>query len=112
MVEPGSFAIDSQLQADTARLTVLGELDIATVAQLEREVGAMLARAARHLIIDLRGLTFIDSSALRLFIVLGDRAAGEDWELSLIRPAGQALSIFQISGAEERLPFIDDPGAQ
>ena len=64
------------------------------------------------LLLDLRGLTFIDSSALRLFIVLKDRSAGEDWRLSLTRPAGPALSIFQISGAEEHLPFIEDPGAQ
>jgi hypothetical protein len=42
--------------------------------------------------------------------VPSDRAAEEGWELALIRPAGQALSIFQISGAEEHLPFIDDVG--
>jgi anti-sigma B factor antagonist len=111
MANPSSFAIDSQLQADTARMTVAGELDIATVDQLEAEVGAVLARGVRQLVLDLTGLTFIDSSALRLFIVLNDRSAGEDWQLSLIRPAGPALSIFQISGAEEHLPFIDDPGA-
>jgi anti-sigma B factor antagonist len=112
MGEPPSFAIDSDVQADTARMTVAGELDIATVGQLEAEISAVLARGVRELVLDLRGLTFIDSSALRLFIVLNDRAAGEDWRLSLIRPAGQALSIFQISGAEEHLPFIEDPGAQ
>ena len=112
MAESSSFAIDSQLQADTARMTVAGELDIATVGQLEAEVGTVLARGVRELILDLSGLTFIDSSALRLFIVLNDRAAGEDWQLSLIRPAGAAMSIFQISGAEEHLPFIDDPEAQ
>jgi len=112
MAKPSSFTIDSQLLGDTARLTVVGELDIATVGQLEAAVGAMLARGVSQLIIDLSGLTFIDSSALRLFIVLNDRAAGEAWRLSLIRPAGQALSIFQISGAEEHLPFIDDPGTR
>jgi anti-sigma B factor antagonist len=112
MGEPSSFAIDSDVQADTARMSVAGELDIATVGQLEAEVAAVLAHGVRELILDLRGLTFIDSSALRLFIVLNDRAAGADWQLSLIRPTGPALSIFQISGAEEHLPFIDEPGAQ
>jgi len=112
MVKPSPFAVDSEVQADTARLTVAGELDIATVGQLEAEVEAVLARGVRELVLDLNGLTFIDSSALRLFIVLKDRSAGEDWQLSLTRPAGPALSIFQISGAEEHLPFIEDPGAQ
>jgi anti-sigma B factor antagonist len=112
MAKPSSFAVDSEVRADTARLTVAGELDIATVGQLEAEVEAVLASGVRDLILDLSGLTFIDSSALRLFIVLKDRSAGEDWRLSLTRPAGPALSIFQISGAEEHLPFIEDPGAQ
>jgi hypothetical protein len=44
--------------------------------------------------------------------VLSDRSASEDWQLSLTRPDSPARSIFQISGAEEHLPFIDDPGAQ
>jgi anti-sigma B factor antagonist len=112
MANPSSFATDSQLQGDTARVTVTGELDIATVGRLEAEVAAVLARGARRLILDLSGLTFIDSSALRLFIVLSDRSASEDWQLSLTRPDGPARSIFQISGAEEHLPFIDDPEAQ
>jgi anti-sigma B factor antagonist len=111
MVNPTPLAIDSQLHGDTARLTVAGELDLATVGQLEAEVEAALTRPVAHLVIDLSGVAFIDSSALRLFIVLNDRAAGEDWQLGLIRPAGQALSIFQISGAEEHLPFIDDGSA-
>jgi anti-anti-sigma factor len=112
MANSSSFAIDCQLQAGSAQMSVTGELDIATVGQLEAEVGGVLARGVRALVLDLSGLTFIDSSALRLFIVLNERSAEQDWQLSLIRPSGPALSIFQISGAEEHLPFIDDPGAR
>jgi anti-anti-sigma factor len=112
MVNPTPFEIDSQLQGDNARVTVAGELDLATVGALEEEVQALLSGNVARLIIDLGAVTFIDSSALRLFIVLNDRAANEAWQLGLIRPAGQALSIFQISGAEEHLPFIDDQTAR
>jgi anti-sigma B factor antagonist len=112
MAKSSSFAIESQVLAGTARMTVLGELDIATVGQLESEVETVLAGGVRELILDLSGMTFIDSTALRLFIVLTDRAASEEWQLSLIRPAGPALSIFQISGAEQHLPFIEDPEAR
>ena len=107
---PGALEIDSELRSDSARLTPVGELDIATAPQLEQEVRSLLARSVRHLIIDLSRLTFIDSSALRLFIVLNDRSAGEGWRLSLIRPTGQVRSVFEITGAEENLPFIDDAG--
>ena len=71
---------------------------------------SLLARSVRHLLIDLSRLTFIDSSALRLFIVLNDRSSAEGWSLSLIRPTGQVRSVFEITGAEESLPFIDEDG--
>jgi anti-anti-sigma factor len=107
---PTPFEIRTELSADTARLGVVGELDIATAPMLEYEVRSMLARAPARLIIDLRELTFIDSSGLRLFILLSERAAEEGWTLGLIRTSEEALPVFQISGADSRLPFIDEPG--
>ena len=43
-------------------------------------------QGARTLVVDLSRLGFIDSSGLRLFIVLHQRAGAEGWRLSLIRP--------------------------
>jgi anti-anti-sigma factor len=107
---PSAFEIDSELVGETARVTPVGELDIATAPQLEEEVGSLLGRSARRVVIDLARITFIDSSALRLFIVLSDRAGVEGWTLGLVRPSGQVRSVFEITGAEESLPFIEDPG--
>jgi anti-anti-sigma factor len=107
---PGALEIDSELEADTARLTPAGELDIATAPQLEQEVRSLLARGVRRVVIDLSRLTFIDSSALRLFIVLNERSAEDGWTLGLIRPTGQVRTVFEITGAEENLPFIDGAG--
>jgi anti-sigma B factor antagonist len=108
MVRPSPFEIHSDLEADTARIAVVGELDIATGPQLEQEARAMLARQPRELIIDLSRLTFIDSSGLRLFIALNDDASADGWALRLTRPPEAALTIFRITGAEENLPFVDD----
>jgi anti-sigma B factor antagonist len=105
---PSALEIDSVLEADSARLTPTGELDIATAPQLEQEVRSLLARSVRDVVIDLSRLTFIDSSALRLFIVLNDRASTEGWKLGLIRPTGQVRSVFEITGADDSLPFVDD----
>jgi anti-anti-sigma factor len=107
---PSAFEIASELVGEAARVTPVGELDIATAPQLEEEVGSLLARSARRVVIDLARVTFIDSSALRLFIVLSDRAGEEQWTLGLVHPSGQVRSVFEITGAEESLPFIEDPG--
>jgi anti-anti-sigma factor len=101
--------IEQHSDGDAVVLTLRGELDIATVPRLEQAVDAALAGAPRELKIDLRPLAFLDSSGLRQFILLADRAREEGWRLALIRPGQPTLSIFQITRAEENLPFIDVP---
>jgi anti-sigma B factor antagonist len=101
------FEIDVAGDGQTARLVLTGELDLATVPRVEQAVDATLAQRARALIIDLSGLAFIDSSGLRLLIVLHQRATSESWALSLIRPPQRAMRVFQVSGLEENLPFAE-----
>jgi anti-sigma B factor antagonist len=102
----------SELQEDRGRLILTGELDIATAPQVDEAAAAMLAKPVRELLIDLSGLTFIDSSGLRTLIGLNDRSVAEDWTLSLIRPSEPPLSVLQITGADENLPFIEEPRSQ
>ncbi len=101
--------IDSKLEGDRATLILTGELDIATVPRLEAAVAAALSAQPREMTLDLRPLSFLDSSGLRQFILLHERSQREGWRLLLIKPAPPALSIFQVTRAEENLPFVDDP---
>jgi anti-anti-sigma factor len=103
------FEIRSAVGSGIGRLTLIGELDLATAPQVEEAVRGMLA-GTRDLVVDLSELTFIDSSGLRLFIDLSDRATLEGWTLRLIRPPEPAYSVFEVAGADENLPFVEDPG--
>jgi anti-sigma B factor antagonist len=107
---PSPLAIDTELQGqDSARLTLAGELDIATVPQLEKVLSSLLCRGVRQIAIDLSQVTFIDSSALRMFIVLTARATSEDWSLRIVNPSEQARSVFEITGAEQHLRVESEP---
>jgi anti-anti-sigma factor len=99
--------INETLKGDSGCLTLTGELDIATVPRLREAVESLLAVPVRRLRIDLRPLSFLDSSGLREFIVLRDRALAEGWNLELIRPLPPALTIFQVTRADEHLPFVE-----
>ncbi len=103
--------VESYAEGDRARLVLTGELDIATVPRLQDALDRALAAGARQLVVDLRPLGFLDSSGLRQFIVLADRAREEEFELLLVRPAAAVLTIFQVTRAEENLPFVDEPPA-
>jgi anti-sigma B factor antagonist len=105
------FEMKSAHDGETGRLTLFGELDIATVPLVERAVERILQNGTRRLTVDLGGLGFVDSSGLRLFIVLQQRSGAEGWELLLTRPEPQALKVFRLSGVEDDLPFIEDASA-
>jgi anti-sigma B factor antagonist len=102
------FEIQSEIAHGTGRVIVSGELDFAAVPRLMAEAEALLEQSARHLILDLGRMTFVDSSGLSLFIALNDRAAHEDWTLSLTKPPSGAFSVFTITGTDEHLPFVED----
>jgi anti-anti-sigma factor len=101
------FEIDTTSEADAGRLTLSGELDLATVPRVQQAVDAALARGARTLVVDLSALSFIDSSGLRLFVVLHQRSVAEGWRLSLIRPQERAMTVFRVSGLGDNLPFSE-----
>jgi anti-sigma B factor antagonist len=106
-VSETAFEINTAWEGETVRLVLSGELDLATVGRVDAVVDATLEQGAQALIVDLSGLGFIDSSGLRLFVVLHQRADAEGWKLSLIRPREEAMTVFKVSGLEENLPFAE-----
>jgi anti-sigma B factor antagonist len=111
LVPQAPFEMESAHDGETGRLTLAGELDIATVPRVEEAVEAILRQGTRQLTVDLSGLGFVDSSGLRLFIVLQQRAGSEGWKLALVKPQPQALKVFSVSGVESSLPFVEDVSA-
>jgi anti-sigma B factor antagonist len=104
------FATNTVREHAGATVTLAGELDIATVARAEEAIETALAGDVQTLTLDLARLSFVDSSGLRLFIVLDRRAAEQGWTLRLLRPGEQVLTVFQVSGVEDNLPFVEDAG--
>lgn len=108
MIKRSEFEIRAERDGDDgARIVVSGDLDIATVPELEAAIDRLLEDAVRRLSIDLRALTFADSSGVRLLISIGDRAAAGGWTLQIVRPPDEAFMVFRISGADASLPFVD-----
>jgi anti-sigma B factor antagonist len=111
MIHASPFEVRTEVQEESARLRVSGELDIATAPRLEDAVAGVLTQGVSRVLIDLSGVTFVDSSGLRLCIVLSTRAPDQGWQLALIRPTEPSISVFRLTGAEQNLPFVEDPGS-
>ena len=98
------FTVEVQRQDDVAIVEPRGELDVATVETL----GAALddIKSAGRLVLDLRGLSFIDSSGLHLLIALDQRAQRDGFQLALVAPAPPVDRAIQVSGLGKTLPFV------
>ena len=83
-----------------------GELDIATVDVLERALLEAEQTDAELIVLDLSGLTFIDSTGLRLVLDVNERCGGSVDRLRVIAGAPAVERLLDIVGLRERLPLI------
>jgi anti-anti-sigma factor len=109
MMRHPQFEIRQEVEPPRGLLTPIGELDMATVPELEKAVRSMLGEGVSELRIDLSQLQFIDSSGLRFLIGLHDEACETGWTLGLLRPAEAPRELFRITGLDEHLPLISEP---
>lgn len=82
-----------------------GELDFATVEQLREQVYELVDVGFGHVVLDLRGLVFIDSTGLRLLLCLHADAQRDGWQLSLIQGPQAIRRVFELTGTLAVLPF-------
>jgi anti-anti-sigma factor len=89
-----------------------GELDLPGAAVLEAELQRVEEEsAAGTIVLDLRGLEFMDSSGLRLVIVADARLREAGRRLALVPGPDTVQRVFEVTRMVERLDFVDDPEA-
>ena len=108
MAAPGNFDVAAQRDGTKVVVAPNGEIDMATVDLVRAAVEAHL-RAGDELVIDLRGVGFMDTSGLRYALELNDRAERDGFGLRLVRGPAPVQRVFVVAGLESRLPFVDDP---
>jgi anti-sigma B factor antagonist len=92
-------------------IALYGELDISEVEAVEKVLTAAESKLPRALIIDLRGLEFMDSSGIRLLVEADLRAREEDRRLILVRGSDAVHRVLTIALLDKRLEFLDEPPA-
>ncbi len=84
-----------------------GELDMATVDSLRDWLEGDLGDA-RFLVLDLRGLSFLDTSGLQLVFEQQRRAEQEGFSFVLVRGQRHVQRLFDIAGMNDRLTIVDE----
>ena len=91
------------------RLALTGELDISSAPRVEEELERLESAGPALLVLDLRGLAFMDSTGLRLIVSADARAREQGRRLAVVRGPEAVQRIFRVTRLEERLDMVDDP---
>ena len=102
------LSLETSVGDRAAVIALTGELDLAGAAALEHELQRLEGEAAA-VVLDLRGVGFMDSSGLRLIAVASQRARELGRRLALVPGPDQVMRVFELTRMRERLDFVDDP---
>jgi anti-anti-sigma factor len=110
VASPGNFDVATHRQGSTLVVTPRGEIDLATI-ELVRDAVERDRQSEENLVLDLREVGFIDTSGLRYVLELVERGGRDGFDVRLVRGPTSVQRVFEVSGLEPRLPFVDDLGA-
>ena len=90
-----------QLETGTPVVSVMGEVDLATVPALAQTLGDVVDDRTGDVIVDLTGCRFLDSRGLGALIAIRVRIERSDRRLALVLANQSVLRIFQIMQLDE-----------
>src|SRR5207237_5192637 len=90
-------------------IALKGEMDIAEADRLEQELLAQEREAPPLLVLDMRGLTFLDSTELRLVLEADVRARQAGRRLAIVPGPEVVHRVFLIAMLDKRRGCRDDP---
>jgi anti-anti-sigma factor len=103
----GALSIESSRDGEVQIISLAGELDLANAELVERELLRVEATDVRRIVLDLAGLTFLDSSGIRMLIAAAGRAAADGGRMTIRRPSERVQRVLRIAGVLDRLPVAD-----
>lgn len=100
------LTIDVTSTSEARTVVLSGEADLLGAPSIESAL-TDAANDAERITLDLRNLTFIDSSGLRALMRGHEQCVARGVQLHVIRGPENVQRLFELSGMHEILPFRD-----
>ncbi|MFL5871810.1 MAG: STAS domain-containing protein [Solirubrobacterales bacterium] len=105
---PLQFELEAVVEDPRTTLRLAGELDAATVPELEVALARAERARAKEIVVDVERLTFIDSTGLQTLVALQRRLNGDGPELVVRRPTEEVARMFSLVGLDKLLRITED----
>jgi anti-anti-sigma factor len=96
---------------DMMRLALAGEFDLSNASQVEDALKEAETDRPSLLVIDLRELTFMDSTGLRVMVSADARARDDSRRLVVVQGPESVHRVFRITGLDDHLDIVETPEA-
>lgn len=111
MSPPTIFRSEITAAGSEATLSLHGELDLSTEPQFSAAAALVLAGEVQAIVVDLRGLQFIDSTGIRALVGLKAVCEKREIRLSIIRGADAVSRLFAMCGLTGFFETVAEPAA-
>jgi anti-sigma B factor antagonist len=96
-------------ERETIVVALEGEIDLAAAPAAERRIADAEERGPGRLVIDLREVTFMDSSGLRVLLTAHRRAEEAGRAFALVKGGEAVERLLDVTGISGRLEVLDEP---
>ena len=107
---PEPFGIEVHARKPEVVVKLRGELDFGTAPELARTLAELGSQSAeiRRIVVDLRELSFMDSSGVRVLEDHGDVGRDLGLDLAVVPGQGAARYVLELTRADQRLSLVGD----
>ena len=96
----------TRIERAVVRVRVLGDVDIGTVDRIRAQIADCTSAKAGHVVLDLRGATFLDATGFDLVLEADAASRADGWEFGLVGGPAHLQRIFDLTGCRARFPFL------
>jgi anti-sigma B factor antagonist len=104
---PTHFRLDVEPDRDVVRVCPRGEVDLATAGAIREQIDDLRSLGFARVVLDLRGVTFLDSSGLHLALDLTRASHAHGWEFALIAGPAHVQRVFEVTCVGSLVVFVE-----
>ena len=103
------LSVEIEASGSSLRASVTGELELGAADRFEEVLERLAEDGVHDAVVDLRAVTFMDSTGLRM-LLSADRIAREQGARLWIVPGGPPVrQVLEITGMDKVLPLVEQP---
>jgi anti-anti-sigma factor len=103
------FELQTSSEPYGFRAALSGEIDLSTIEDVENGVREAIDGNNGIVALDLREVSFLDSSGLRLLLRLHKDLDDAGRRLVVVQGPRRVARVFELTGAEDQLEIVEDP---